>query len=262
MNHVTDYQIIYKGVFTEADFSFDVIPGKRKYQDATRKLINEAWQDARLNPNLDIYNGKVISLITIAMTNNHATGRDHIYLKVQATDYKSFYGTNVCNPRIISKPELSNVLATCAVVETVEGSVFVGKRNEKLAETSGVWHVPGGTFNVVINPIALMKNELSEELNVADNDIQYAVCLGFGENLVMKKPEFLCYFHLNLTEQQLSDKLINAKDLDEHTEYVFVPMEELEDFIEIHPFAPIGKACVRRYLEYINSSCGNPAADN
>jgi ADP-ribose pyrophosphatase YjhB (NUDIX family) len=252
MNPTIDYQIIYKGMFDETDFSFEILPGKRKYEANTRKLINKAWLDARLNPDINIYNGPVISLISIEYTPRSETGRDRFTLKVQTTDYKSFYGTNVCNTRILPKQDLSNAMAACAAVETREGTIFVGKRNKRLAETSGVWHVPGGTFNEVINPIALMKKELSEELNVTQSDIQYAICLGFGENLIMKKPEFLCYFHLNLTEKQLSDKMLEAKDKDEHSEQAFVPMEELEHFVNIHPFAPIGKACVSRYLEYVN----------
>jgi 8-oxo-dGTP pyrophosphatase MutT (NUDIX family) len=253
MNNATDYKIIFKGLFTEADFHFEVLPGKREFKPETRKLINEAWQDARLNPDLNIYNGPVISLISIAQTHCKENDREQIYLKVQETDYKSFFGTNVCNPRSIPKPELSNALAACAVVETKEGSVFVGLRNPKLAETSGLWHVPGGTFDEVINPIALMRRELKEELNIEDNDIQFAVCLGFAENLLMKKPEFLCYFHLKLDESQLSYIMPDAKDKEEHTEHVFVPMEELQDFVDVHPFAPIGKACIMRYLEFIEA---------
>ncbi len=253
MKHATDYQIIYKGLFSETDFRFEVIPGKRKYNASTRKLINEAWQEARLNPDLHIFNGKVISLLSADIHHDEVSDRDKMLLKVQATDYKSSYGTNISNPLIIPKDELANVLSACAVVETTEGSVFVGKRNPNMAETADLWHVPGGSLHKVINPIAFMQIELEEELNVVSRDIQYAVCLGFGENFVTRKPEFLCYFHLNLTEKQLSDKLIDAKDKDEHTEYVFVPMEELDDFIGIYPFAPIGKACITRYLEYIQS---------
>jgi ADP-ribose pyrophosphatase YjhB (NUDIX family) len=252
MNRATDYRIIHKGLFQESDFFFETLPGKKKYNATTRRLINEAWQNARLNPSLNIYNAPVISLISLNLSHNASTGRDRFSLKVQATDYKSFYGTNVCNPNIVPQAELSNALSACAVVETVEGSVFAGKRNPNLAETGGVWHVPGGTFNKVITPIDLMKRELAEELNIASADIQFAVCLGFGENLVMKKPEFLCYFHLNLTEKQLSGKIALAKDKDEHTEFVFVPMEELNNFVDVHSFAPIGKACVSRYLEYVN----------
>lgn len=253
MNHATDYQIMYTGVFTEADFHFDILPGKRSYKAATRKLINEAWQEAKLNPNLDIFNGKVLSLISAVMTSNHETGRNQFFLKVQETDYKSFYGTNVCNTRAIPKPDLANALAACAIVETVEGTVFAGLRSESLAETSGVWHVPGGTFMEPINPIDLMKKEMAEELNIDESDIQSALCLGMAENLIMKKPEFLCYFHMNLSEWELSDKLLDAPDKDEHSEFVFVPMEELQDFIEVHCFAPIGKAAVKLYIDYVSS---------
>jgi len=254
MNPVTEYRIIYRNLFSGDDFHFEVVPGKRKYKASTRQLINEAWQDAKLNPDLDIFNGQIISLHSIFMKNDTRTGRNALFLKVQATDYKSFYGTNVCNPNRLPKTELANALSVCAVVETSEGTVFTGRRNEKLAETSGVWHVPGGTFNAVQNPLDIMLKELSEELNIAPEDIQYSICLGFGENLLMKKPEFLCYYHLKLSEQELIAKMEFASDKDEHTEYAFVPMEELENFISIHPFAPIGKAAVELYLDYISSN--------
>lgn len=250
MNHATEYRIIYTGLYQESDFRFEIIPGKRRYKAATRKLINEAWIEAKLNPNLDIFNGRIVSLISIVPTKEE--GRDIFHLKVQMTDYKSFYGTNISHSNYLPKCELANALAVCAVVETKEGTVFTGKRNLRLAETSGVWHVPGGTFNEVTDPITLMKRELLEELNITDSDIQSALCLGFGENLIMKKPEFMCYFHLNISEHQLTEKIQNAVDAAEHTEYVFVPVEELVNFIEVHPFAPIGKACIRLYLEHVS----------
>jgi 8-oxo-dGTP pyrophosphatase MutT (NUDIX family) len=185
------------------------------------------------------------------MTTNNETGRSVLYLKVQASDYKSFYGTNICNTGPLLKNELTNPLAACAVVETTDGTVFMGRRSEKLAETSGLWHVPGGTLSDAINPLDAMRRELAEELNIAAEDIQSAVCLGFAENLLMKKPEFLCYFHLKLNERQVTAKLAEAKDSDEHDEFVFVPLEELEDFIDVHPFAPIGKAAIRLYLDFV-----------
>jgi len=251
MNHVTEYSIIHTGLFQEEDFHFEVEPGIRKYEHATVKMIQEAWQEAKLNPDLTLFNGKVISLLSVFMTANTYTGRNNLFLKVQETDYKSFYGTNVCNPTRLSKTELASALAVCAVVETNDGMVFVGKRSDKLAETSGLWHVPGGTFNEVTDPISLMRKELKEELNIIAYDIQFGICLGFGENLLMKKPEFLCHFHLKLSSKELSHKMYDAPDTNEHTEFVFVPMEELQVFTEIHPFAPIGKAAVQLYLEHI-----------
>jgi 8-oxo-dGTP pyrophosphatase MutT (NUDIX family) len=260
MNPASEFKIIYRGVFTEEDFHYDVMPGKRKYKAETRHLIKQAWQDAKLNPDLNIFNGPVVSLLSAAMINSHETDRDSLFLKVQMSDYKSFYGTNVCNTGPLLKTELTNALAACAVVETTDGTVFVGRRSEKLAETSGLWHIPGGTLSEAINPIEAMRRELSEELNISTGDIQSAVCLGFAENLLMKKPEFLCYFHLKLTERQVTTKMADAVDLDEHDEFVFVPLEELQDFTEIHLFAPIGKAAIQLYLSYISRN--HPAPED
>jgi 8-oxo-dGTP pyrophosphatase MutT (NUDIX family) len=252
MSPVTDYRIIFTGCFTDEDIHFEVAPGKRQYKATTRHLINAAWQDARLDPDLQIFNGPVMSLLSIMQSSGNNKGREELFLKVQVTDYKAFYGTNVCNVNRLPATELANPLAVCAVVETIDGTVFTGLRNTKLAETSGLWHMPGGTFNRIAGPLAIMQDELAEELNIAEADINTALCLGFGENLLQHKPEFLCYFHLHLSEQQLAARMLKAKDRDEHTEIAFVPMEELADFILIHPFAPMGKAAVKLYLDYIS----------
>lgn len=251
MNPVTDYRILFTGCFTDADIHIEVAAGKRQYKAATRRLINAAWQDARLDPGLQIFNGPVFSLLSILQSRGQTSAKDELFLRVQATDYKAFFGTNISNAHRLPGTELANPLAVCAVVETTDGTIFAGKRNTKLAETSEVWHVPGGTFNRVAGPLAIMQDELAEELNITESDVSKAFCLGLGENLLYLKPEFLCYFHLNLSEKQLADRILEAKDRDEHTEIAFVPMEELADFNLIHPFAPMGKAAINLYLDYI-----------
>ena len=247
MSTNSEYRIIYNGCFKRQDFEFRLLSGKRSYSPKIKKMIKHAWDEARLDPDLILFNGKVISLINAEMIGQR------MFLTVQETDYKSFYGTNLSNPFTVPYAQLANPLAACAVVETIEGTIFVGKRNKYLAEVNGFWHVPGGTLDEVINPIDFMKRELSEELNIESGDIQSDVCLGLAENLLMLKPEFICHFHLKLTENEVAAKIIHAKDRDEHTEFVFVPMEELAYFVTVHPFAPIGKAAVQLYLEYITS---------
>jgi ADP-ribose pyrophosphatase YjhB (NUDIX family) len=254
MNHVTEYQVIYTGAFTEEDFHFDVVPGKRVYPVKIRHLISVAWREARLNPDLTLFNGPAVSLLSAVMTRHPDNHRYRLYLKVQATDYKHFYAISTLSPNLIYKSDRANALAACAVVETTDGTIFVGRRNQNLAEEGGMWHIPGGTLEHAINPLDFMRQELDEELNIQAKDIQSAVCLGFAEHDLKNKSEFLCYFHLNLSERQVTRKLADAEDRDEHDEFVFVPLEELEDFTDIYPFAPIGKAAVRLYLDFVTNN--------
>lgn len=253
MNVNPEFRIIHKDCWGRDDFIFTRIAGKRSYDEPTKDLIRAAWAAARINPHLILFNGRVLSLLEADLRENPATGRSQLCLQVQYSDYKSFYGTNLSNPYRLGKEKLTNPLAACAIVETLEGTVFVGERNPNLAEVSGFWHVPGGTLDGVINPIDFMSRELSEELGITAKDIQSAVCLGLAENLIMRKPEFLCYFHLSISEQEVVAKLAGAVDKHEHKDYVFVPVEELADFVLMHPFAPIGKAAVQLYLEFVNS---------
>jgi len=246
-----EYRILHRGVFAAEDFILHRLSGKKRFSATTRRLINAAWQEARLNPHLDIYNGEVWCLERWECHAEPTIDRPKLHLYLRQSDYKSFYGTNIRHAALLPSDQLSNALAACVVVETTEGSIFVGRRNPRLAETSGVWHVPGGTFDQPINPLALISRELKEELNLDSEDFQALVCLGLGENLLYRKPELLCYAHLHLNERQLASKLKDAIDLHEHSEHVFVPVEELADFVRIHPFAPIGKAAVEVYLQYI-----------
>ncbi|MDD2331903.1 MAG: NUDIX hydrolase [Candidatus Cloacimonetes bacterium] len=265
------FRIIHRGLFATGDFEIELLPGKKSYPADVKKLINCAWQEARLNPDTRLYNGRVLSYIGSEIKPS-PDGRAILRLSLQETDYKSFFGTNVQNANLIADPaSLANALAVCALVETFDATVVIGKRSNTLAEGKGLWHVPGGTLELktqwkdqlplmkqlglgsrkisTLNPILTMLRELKEELNLEYGDFIFCHCLGLGENLGMKKPEILCHFKTKLSSQELSARTTEAIDCSEHSEILFVPVEDLRDFICMNPFAPIGEAAISLYLE-------------
>ncbi len=270
-----EYTIHHQGVYTADQIEIEILPGKKQYPLQIRELISAAWQNARLQPDLHIYNGKVAALC------GYHTDGDSLRVSVQETDYKSFYGTNVKNVhQIQDKEHLANAVAACAVVETTDATILVGKRGSRMAEGRELWHIPGGTLEFpkslkiqtelikclglplhkssALNPVLTMVRELKEEFNLSPGDIPHRLCLGLGENLQMKKPEFLCYFRLNLSSMEVKSKMASASDADEHSQISFVPVEEILDFAEVYPFAPIGKAALRVYWDFI-STLYNPS---
>lgn len=261
-----DFKLIQEGWFEEDDVVLELYSGERYYSPEVQKLIADAWQEARLDPNQNLYNGVVLSMIA-----NSSVGNT---LRVQCmhTDYKSFYGTNVCNYAEIGDPiQCANALAVCAVVESRDGNILIGRRSGKVAESKGLWHVPGGTLEVspelerhanaiklrskyLLNPFRQMEQELEEEFGIVVGDISFSVCLALAENILIGKPEFLCYFHLNIDSSEMSKRIETAKCREEHEEILHLPLEEIESFVQSYPVAPIGKAALYCYLNYLQSN--------
>jgi 8-oxo-dGTP pyrophosphatase MutT (NUDIX family) len=260
-----DFRLIHAGWFREDNVVIELVAGERYFSPDVEELIEEAWLEARLDPYLDLYNGKALSMIASSVTKG--------ILKVQTmrTDYRSFYGTNVRNFSRINDPRLcANALAVCAVVESRDGNILIGRRSAKVAESSGFWHVPGGTMEVspelniyanalklrsrnLLNPFRQMERELEEEFGLRLMDIGWSVCLALGENLRIGKPEFICYYHLNIDSVDVQKRIETATNRDEHDEILHLPMEEIESFVQSYEVAPIGKAALHCYMHYLQS---------
>lgn len=263
-----DFRILRRGMFRAKQLSLNLLPGRREYPPFLQTLISQAWEEARLNPDLDLYDGRVLSLVSSSVA------ADTLQVDVQATRYRAFYGTNVRNYDRIGDPALcANALAVCAVVETGDGCILMGKRSRKVAEGAGDWHVPGGTLELVsawkqftpwlelfgltleptscLNPLAQMGRELNQEFSLEASQIRNAFCLGLGENLRIGKPEFLCWFQLDADSRTLRPWLEAAADRGEHEDVVFLPAEEIDSFAAVHQVAPIGRAALWLYLDQV-----------
>ncbi|PKN78331.1 MAG: hypothetical protein CVU48_08625 [Candidatus Cloacimonetes bacterium HGW-Cloacimonetes-1] len=264
------YRIIYETLLSPQDIEFELIPNKKTYPREIKELISAAWNMAKLDPELNLFNGKVLAYLG-STPQMMPEGTTKLRLQVQETDYKSFFGTNVKNAhQIYESEQLANALAVCAVVETLDATIVIGNRSKAVAEGSELWHVPGGTIEIpkladvdaeilhklglphciksAFNPFYVMIKELSEELNIGLDDYLSLACLGLGENLEMKKPEFLCHFRLRLTAAEVRSRMVDAIDAAEHSQILFVPIEDCQDFVQTHPFTPIGTAAIELYM--------------
>ena len=253
-----EFGFLVRGVFHSGRISLQIDPEPRIYDEPTRKLIDEAWENARLNPNLNLFNGNVLTL-------RSAVKEDKLLdVRLGVTDYKSFYGTNVRNFHRLPKDQLANAIAVCGTVLSSDQTVIMCNRSRKVAEGQEEWHVIGGTMEIslpryaqilqdvcddaqsvvtqVFGPFKRMQKELEEELALTSDDIEVMVCTGVGKNLKIGKPEFLMTVMTRLDSGQLVDNAQRAVDRDEHTEILAVPVEEIPNFCSAFPVAPIGKA--------------------
>lgn len=241
-----DYLIHLKGSFQEDDIVLHDINLKKSYSDRVQALIDSEWEKVSADKDTFIFNGAVSCLEKFELADNK------LHIHYYESDYKSYYATNIKNSKVLSdKSEFANTLAVCTVVETADETIIVGKRGKHLAEGTSLWHVPGGTLEYypekVNHPFDVMRKELLEELNLTS--ISSMTCLGFGENMNYKKPEFLLFTTTSLTSEEVASNLANASDFNEHSEIKFIHRNEIEDFITNNNFTEIGTAVIQLYLE-------------
>jgi len=269
-----DYRILCENTYLPHQIELELIEGQKVYPKGIQRRIDKAWTEALKDSSKRLFNGRVAGL------QSWQANPQKLSIQVIETDYKSFYGTNVINGNVLSDAkDRADALAVCAVVQTLDACIIVGKRNTALAEGSGFWHVPGGTLEFptadktsdrytrflglpdcrasLLNPLATMLRELHEEFNLEPEMFGSCYCLGMGENLLMRKPEFLCHFNIKLNSWQIEQLRQAAPDADEHSEVCYVPLEEIMDFIHEVAFAPIGKAAIELFLQ----STIDPAAE-
>lgn len=233
---------------------------KKVYDPKTQKMIKSAWEAAKLDPHLKLTNNLVPSYESSILEGD--------CLKVQAcvTDFKAFYGTNICNIGHLPQRELADAIAVCGVLVAHDGAILLGKRSKQVAESQEAWHVVGGTleinrhqynqhkddspqsfedyFKEKLNPAMHLLKEIKEELGLTLDHISDIISLGLGKNLINNKPEVLMFVQSKLSSQELRDCANHAILQGEHSSLITLPFEELGAFVADNPVSPIGKAAL------------------
>lgn len=241
------YQTLYSKPLKKEDIRIEIRNGKRRYSQDVENLIDKVWNNLLKESNRFLFNGSVVSMLDYKVINSV------LVLEVQETDYKSYIATNIhCFDRFENKNEMANVLAACVLPITKDDYCLVGKRSEKLAEGKQQWHIIGGTLEYsheTLCPYELIYKELNEEVNIDSSMIERLECTGFGLTVCNNKPEFTFYARLNISLSDLQETMSSAKDFEEHSEYRFISIDEISDFIRQNNFTPIGKFAIRQYFK-------------
>lgn len=248
-----DFEIIHSGFFPEKNIKIEVKSGTRKYPLEIVEKINASWISAKEKDAFLLFNGIAYSLLSSEVSN------DNLNCQIQKTDYKAFFGTNICNRKFIDdENQLANSLAVCSVIETSDNLFPIGMRSENVAEARHQWHTIGGNIEELppkeSPPYSYIKKELFEEGNIREDYIEELICTGLGRNLHTNKPEFLFYCKLNIDSETLKKIIYQAEDFSEHTHYVYLQKNELPEFLEKNDIVPIGRAVFHQYIELMNKA--------
>ncbi|MFQ5490874.1 MAG: NUDIX hydrolase [Phycisphaerae bacterium] len=219
---------------------------------ALEAIVEQHWADQLAEARgegRDLHNGAMIRLVRWEPQD------DGVLLHLGPTDYRRFLGTNFLLADEVDRlgmEAFANPLGTSAMVITSDGYLLFGRRNQNVACHAGYYHAIGGTVepgdcdaDQKADVFAAMAREVTEELEVAGEDITAMVCLGLVRDLGVLQPEMIFEAALRLSRAQVEARFdVQAAD-QEHDElaWCFDEPDSVVPFIVKHqPFAPVAVA--------------------
>lgn len=214
-------------------------------------LSIQQWMDALWQQKLAIAHEKGTrlfdsQLFRLEQATTLPDGRLHLVLG--NTSYKEYVTTR--EPDFASghsRPELSNALGVCSVVETSDGYILLDRR-EGVDAYVGRYHVIGGFFERDLDstsmsdmaattaqpdPFAAITREIREETGIQSADIREQYCLGAVYDLTLPHCELCFLTRLNISLQEVHTRVPEEDEIKQlHT--LHVTMESLREFIITH----------------------------
>jgi 8-oxo-dGTP pyrophosphatase MutT (NUDIX family) len=118
------------------------------------------------------------------------------------TTYRLFLGTNMTHPELADRygpAVLANPVGVSPALETADGYLLMGRRNESVAYYPGRIHPFAGCLEptdgdvgpAAPGPFAAVRRELAEELSLGGDDVADVRCTGIVEDTALRQPEMI-----------------------------------------------------------------------
>jgi 8-oxo-dGTP pyrophosphatase MutT (NUDIX family) len=176
------------------------VPEKAEY------AIESAWSSARSRLGDKLFDGPMCRLETF-MANPW-----QLRLIMSRTSYRPFLGTNLMNPQLADEfgaNVLANPIGVSTALETSDGFILMGRRNDSVAYYPNRVHPFAGALEPrddldVFDDVC---REMHEELAMTPDSIADIACLGVVEDNTIRHPELIFHLRSELTRQQIEAKL-------------------------------------------------------
>lgn len=200
-----------------------VASGRRIVPEVER-LIDAAWQAALQRPGVKLFDGPMCR-----MERWRTAADGTLELDLSVTGYKAFLGTNMAHPKLAERhgrDVMANPVGVSPALETSDGYLLLGRRNESLAYYPSRTHPFAGALEPRDKGdlFAAVRRELSEELALGDADIVDVRCTGVAEDRALRQPELLFRVRTTKTRRQIEAQV----HADEHGGSVAIPAEPAE----------------------------------
>jgi 8-oxo-dGTP pyrophosphatase MutT (NUDIX family) len=190
----------------------------RRIVPEVEQLIDEAWLRALQRPGVKLFDGPMCRMERWRATD------EALELDLSVTGYKAFMGTNMSHPELaerFGRDVMANPVGVSPALETADGYLLLGRRNETLAYYPNRTHPFAGALEPRDGGdlFAAVRRELAEELALGDADVMDVRCTGVAEDRALRQPELLFRVQTNRTRGEIESQV----HAEEHRGSVAIP---------------------------------------
>jgi 8-oxo-dGTP pyrophosphatase MutT (NUDIX family) len=184
-------------------------PNSRTRIPAVEAAIEAAWITAKARPGALLFDGPMCRL------QSWSADAESLTLHLADCGYKPFFGTNISHPEFAGRygpGVMANPVGVSPAVETSDGHLIMGRRNDSVAYYPGRIHPFAGCLEPGDPDVfAAVIRELSEELALNPGDIRDLRCTGVVSELNLKQTELIFAAAVSATRTELISRLDGAE---------------------------------------------------
>ncbi|HYO09903.1 MAG TPA: NUDIX domain-containing protein [Tepidisphaeraceae bacterium] len=184
--------------------------GGRAIVPRVEQAIDRAWAEARSRLGDKLFDGPMCRL------ERWFASREQLNLILSRTSYRPFLGTNLHNAALADAhgaEVLANPVGVSTALETSDGWVLLGRRNDSVAYYPNRVHPFAGALEPAddLNVFDEVRRELREELSLTAQDLDEIACTGLVEDASLRQPELIFRARTPRTRQQVERALDPAE---------------------------------------------------
>ncbi len=205
---------------------------------ATLQQIEQAWHEAAARPGIHLFDGPMCRL-------EHASpDGPNLCLRLSRTNYRTFLGTNMAreHPDVPADPsQLANPVGLSVALESSDGQLVLGRRNDRVAYYPGYVHPFAGALEPAdnVDVFADALRELNEELSLSAADVRDMALVAIVADAVLRQPELIFLARSSLDCAAIRRRL----DPGEHRELVGILPKDLDAALaDVSTWTPVAVA--------------------
>lgn len=218
------------------DVQTEWAPSTRRIVPEVEQAVEDVWQQKLKQPKIRLWDGPLCRMEGWELTGGK------LRLRVSRTSYKTFLGTNMHNPHLLDQygNEVgANSIGVSPALETADGYLMLGKRNDMVAYYPNRIHPFAGALEPEENPFDAVQRELREELHLTD--IAEMRLLGIAEDKSLRQPEMIFSVRTHRTRAEIEATL--QKEEHHETWSENATREGLEEALkDVSQFTPVAVA--------------------
>jgi 8-oxo-dGTP pyrophosphatase MutT (NUDIX family) len=194
----------------QLDLSWAATSSRRIVPEVER-VIEETWARVSSRAGVQLFDGPMCRM------ESFEPSPQRLRLTLSTTSYKPFVGTNLHNPHLVKthgRDVLANPVGVSALLETADGFLMLGRRNDSVAYYPSRVHPFAGALEPRdgADAFGAVHRELHEELHLDASDVSDLRCTGLVEDAALLQPELIFNARCRLTR----DAVERAMDRVEH----------------------------------------------